>query len=106
MTKTTADGLTNVVSGLGTEKSKRSYNQFTYSALNSWHQLDAAYQTNWLAAQSVDVPSEDMTREWRDIKCADADDIRAEEDRLGIPTAVNEALCWARLFGGGGILML
>lgn len=104
--KSTSDGLTNVVSGLGTEKSKRSHNRFMYSALNDWQQLDACYQSNWLASQIVDVPSEDMTREWRDIKCADADDIRAEEDRLGIPTAVNEALCWARLFGGGGILML
>lgn len=105
-TRTAADGLVNVVSGLGTEKSKRSHNRFTYSALNDWQQLDACYSSNWLAAQIVDVPSEDMTREWRDIKCADADDIRAEEDRLGIPMAVNEALCWARLFGGGGILML
>ncbi|MGL5284182.1 MAG: DUF1073 domain-containing protein [Plesiomonas shigelloides] len=104
--RTMADGLVNVASGLGTEKSKRSYNRFTYALMNDWSQLDMAYQTNWLARQIVDVPAEDMTREWREIKCEEADIIRAEEDRLFIPSRTNEGLCWARLFGGAGMLML
>lgn len=102
----TTDGLVNVASGLGTNKAKRSHNTFTYSILNAWEQMDAAYQTSWLARQIVDVPAEDMTREWRTIKCDGADDIRAEEDRLQIPMDCNEALSWARLYGGGGILMI
>lgn len=100
------DGLVNVVSGLGTARTKRAHNKFTYSILNDWQSLDQAYQTNWLARQIVSVPAEDMTREWRAIKCDGAEEIRVEEDRLGIPMQVNEALEWARLFGGGGILML
>lgn len=102
----TTDGLVNVASGLGTNKAKRSHNTFTYSILNAWEQMDAAYQTSWLARQIVDVPAEDMTREWRTIKCDGADEIRAEEDRLQIPMDCNEALSWARLYGGGGILMI
>ena len=105
-TRTTADGLVNVVTGLGTAKSKRSYNTFEYASLTNWQQCDAAYQTNWLARQIVDVPAEDMTREWRELKCADADIIRAEEDRLRLQAMTQEALCWARLYGGGGVLML
>jgi len=101
-----SDGLVNVVSGLGTAKAKRSHNFFSYTQLNNWQQLDAAYQTNWLARQIVDVPAEDMCREWRTLKCNDADAIRVEEDRLMIPTMVQEAISWARLYGGGGILML
>lgn len=101
-----SDGLVNVVSGLGTAKAKRSHNFFSYAQLNNWQQLDAAYQTNWLARQIVDVPAEDMCREWRTLKCNDADAIRVEEDRLMIPTMVQEAISWARLYGGGGILML
>jgi phage-related protein (TIGR01555 family) len=104
--KQAADGLVNVASGLGTERAKRSHNTFQYSLLNNWQQLDAAYQTNWLARQIVDVPAEDMTREWRTIKCEAADDIRAEEDRLQVPMMVNNATTWARLYGGGGILMI
>lgn len=101
-----SDGLVNVVSGLGTAKAKRSHNQFTYGILGDWQSLDAAYQTNWLARQIVDVPAEDMTREWRTIKSDGADEVRAEEDRLLVPAMCSEAISWARLFGGAGILML
>ncbi|WP_432783713.1 DUF1073 domain-containing protein [Pseudomonas corrugata] len=104
--KATSDGLVNVVSGLGTDKAKRSHNQFQYGFLNDFQQLDAAYQTSWLARAIVDYPAEDMTREWRTLKCDDADIIRAEEDRLNLPAMVSEATSWARLYGGAGILML
>lgn len=100
------DGLQNVMSGLGTDKMKRSYNRFVYSAFNDLASLDAAYQTNWIARKIVDIPAEDMTREWRTIKCKDADRIRIEEDRFMLPVITNEAVSWARLYGGGGILML
>lgn len=104
--KSSSDGLVNVVSGLGTQKAKRSHNQFQYGFLNDFQQLDAAYQTSWLARAIVDYPAEDMTREWRTLKCDDADVIRAEEDRLQLPAMVSEATSWARLYGGAGILML
>lgn len=104
--KVTGDGLVNVVSGLGTGKDKRSHNHFQYGFLNDFQQLDAAYQSSWLARAIVDYPAEDMTREWRTIKCDHADDIRAEEDRLQVPALVSEATSWARLYGGSGILMI
>lgn len=102
----THDGLVNVVSGLGTWKAKRSHNMFTYANLGDWKSLDNAYQSNWLARQIVEIPAEDMCREWRTIKCNEADDIRIEEDRLMVAANVQEAVTWARLYGGGGILML
>lgn len=102
----TYDGLQNVVSGLGTLGAKRSHNTFQYAQLNNWQALDAAYQSNWLARQIVSIPSEDMCREWRTIKSADADTIRAEEDRLQLPMFTQEAVDWSRLYGGSGILML
>lgn len=102
----TDDSLVNVATGLGTAKSKRSYNKFTFSAMNNFGELDAAYQTNWLARQIVDIPAEDMTREWRTIKSSNAEDVRIEEDRLRVPQHVREALTWARLYGGAGMIML
>ena len=102
----TTDGLVNVVSGLGTWKSKRAHNFFTPAVFNDWVGLDNAYQTNWLARAIVDIPAEDMCREWRIIKSKDADIIRIEEDRLMLPMAVQEAATWGNLYGGGGILML
>jgi phage-related protein (TIGR01555 family) len=103
---TTLDGLTNVMTGLGTAKSKRSYNQWEYSALNDYSTLDACYQSNWIARKICDIPAEDMTREWRRIKCEGAEDIAALEQQLLVPNMVQEALTWARLYGGAGILMI
>lgn len=102
----TADSLQNVISGLGTDRSKRSYSQFSYDVLNGYQELEASYVSNWLAKAIVNYPADDMTREWRSIKCRDADDIRTEEDRLMVPHKVNEALTWSRLYGGAAILML
>ena len=104
--KGTVDGLANVVSGLGTSSSKRSHNQFVYDLLNSFAELDAAYQSNWIARQIVDIPASDMIREWRTIKSDDSEAIQQEEQRIGLQLACGEALSWARLFGGAGILML
>ena len=103
---TNLDGLTNVMTGLGTNKSKRSYNTWQYAVLNDWQQLDAAYQTNWIARKICDIPAEDMTREWRRIKCDGAEDIAALEQQLLLPNLVQEATSWARLYGGAGILMI
>ena len=104
--RTTGDGLVNVASGLGLSKSKRFHNKFTYGVLNDFAQLDAAYSSSWLARAIVDYPAEDMTREWRTIKCDGADEIRAEEDRLQVPALISEATSWARLYGGAGLLMI
>lgn len=106
ITKTAADGLQNVASGLGSNKSKRSHNQFVLDTLNDWGSLDAAYQTNWIARRIVDVPARDMTRNWRRIKSEGAEDIAAVEQALCIQQKVEEAVAWARLYGGSGILML
>lgn len=100
------DGLVNVASGLGTAKSKRSKNTFQYDMLNTWQQLDAAYQTNWIAQKIVDIPAEDATREWRRIKSDGAEDVVALENALDVQCKVQEALSWARLYGGAGILMV
>ncbi len=100
------DGLLNLMSGLGTSRSKRSGNCFIQDAQLNQNEMTAAYQTNWIARKIVDIPAEDMVREWRDIKSKDAEEIRAQEDALMMPQAVSEAMSWARLYGGGAILMV
>lgn len=101
------DGLVNVATGLGTSKSKGFHNQWQLESIfNHWEQLDAAYQSNWIARQICDVPAQDMTREWRSIKSDGAEEITQVEDDLHIHGMVQEALTWARLYGGSGMLML
>lgn len=100
------DGLVNVVSGLGGQNSKRAHNRWEYENLNSFQELDAAYQTNWISRAIVDTPARDLTREWRSVKSDGAEDIQALEQQLMIPQLVEEAVAWSRLFGGAGMLML
>lgn len=102
-----ADGLENLVTGMGTRQSKLTHSRFVYSnTLFDWGELEAAYRDNWLASAIVDIPADDMTREWRAIKCKDADAIRAEEDRVKLQSATNLANRWSRLYGGAAVLML
>lgn len=100
------DGLMNVVSGLGTSKSKRSHDCWEYDVFNNWEQLDACYQSNWIARKIVDTRAEDMTREWRKIKSQQAEEITSLEQELCVPIHFQDAEAWARLYGGAGILML
>lgn len=100
------DGLTNVVTGLGTSRSHGFHNNFAFDPIGNFAELDAAYQSNWLARQIVDVPADEMTREWRSFKCQDAEAIRIEEDRFDLRQVANDALSWARLYGGAAVLMV
>ena len=100
------DGLINVVSGLGGNNTKRANNRWELTTLNEYQQLEAAYQTNWIARGIVDIPARDITREWRSIKSEGAEDIEGLEKKLCIQQKVEEAIAWARLYGGSGLLML
>lgn len=101
------DGLTNLATGLGTSQSKTSHAFWDFEGLiSNWQQYEAAYQSSWLARNIIDTIPADITREWREIKCNAADDIRIEEDRVGVVTAFRDALRWARLYGGAGIVMI
>lgn len=100
------DGLENITTGMGTSRDNRVHDVWVYDLLNNFQQLDAAYQTNWIARQIVDVPARDMTREWRTIKSDDAEEIAQHEKELDIENQVQDAVSWARLFGGAGMLML
>ena len=104
--RTNLDGLTNIMVGLGTAKSKRSYNRWEYANLNDWGSLEAAYQSNWIARSIVDIPAQDMTREWRRIKSDGAELIEDCEKHLELALHVEDAIRWGRLYGGSGILML
>lgn len=103
----TNDGLVNVISGLGTAKSKTANNQWQMGLIGgNQYALEASYQSNWISQKIVDCRAEDMTRAWRRIKCEDAEMVTTIEDSLNVSSAVLEALKWARLFGGAGILMV
>lgn len=102
------DSLTNLVSGLGTERDKRHYNTFRIEPQNlyNWQELEAAYSTAWLARAVVDYPVDDATREWRAFTCDEATEIQRAEKRYRLQQHIQEGFKWARLYGGAVIIMV
>lgn len=101
----TGDSLQNLVAALGTSRDKRTHNQFIWDLVNHV-ELEAAYGSNWIATQIVNVPVDDGVREWRAFQLEEAAAIEAEEKRVNLKARFKEGRYWARLYGGGGILMI
>jgi phage-related protein (TIGR01555 family) len=100
------DGLSNVVTGLGTSADKNSYRGYVFMPLDP-SQAESAYRTSWLTRKIVDVPPQDMTRNWREwqAEAAQIEAIEAEEKRLGLKSKILRALILARLYGGGALIL-
>lgn len=101
----TSDSLSNLVANIGTNRDKRTHNRFGFQFVTPY-ELEAAYQSNWLARRIVDKPNEDALREWRTFSGKEAKKIAAEERRLGVQQKYLDACCWADLYGGAAMLMI
>jgi uncharacterized protein len=101
-----SDSLTNMMSGLGTDKDKLAHSHFRYNFLGRF-ELDALYSGDWCAGKIVDAPVDDMTREWRKWNGGPRHSAAmiGEEHRLNVRQQVNKALKLARLHGGSAILL-
>ncbi len=101
-------GLMNIVTGLGTGASKRTHGMWTFASLQTnFREYEAAYQTSGIVRRVIDTIAEDVTREWREVKTkSDTQAILAEESRLQYVATVRDALRWARLYGGVGVVMM
>ena len=100
------DSLRNLMTGLGTGRSKLGNTFFTRSALSDYATVESAYSCNWVAASVVDIPALDATREWRTIQSDGAEEIAAYEQQLLMQHKVQKALQWSRVYGGAGIIMI
>lgn len=103
---TVNDSLTNLMSGLGTERDKTIHASYTLRQLGK-NDIDNAYRGDWIARKIVDIPAKDATREWRSWQ-AEADQItliEAEEKRVKLQDRVKRALILARAYGGSAIVI-
>lgn len=110
MNVSATDGLANVVAGLGTERDKGSYTHYALSQALPSSELEAMYRSSWLSKRIVNVVADDMTREWRQHvfdseKATEQLAVENTEKRLQVKAKVNEAIRWARLYGGAGIII-
>lgn len=105
-TATTKDGFTNFTArmGLGAQNvlsdSTYIFNPLTRNRMK----LEAMYRGSWIVGAAVDAIAEDMTRAGISIK-GDIDpeqieQMQAQMTRLGVWSALLEAIKWGRLYGG------
>lgn len=98
-----ADGLENIVSGLGGEKDKAEHNRWTFSNKNAdYPQLMNRFREDWVSQKVCTVIPQDMTRKWRHI---DSEEGRLADKKLRIRHLFREAYQWARLYGTSFVLL-
>ena len=106
MNMNATDGLQNVVAELGTPKDKAS--AWTYAVRHQSNiELENIYRSSWLGRKIVDVPVDDMTRNWRTWHADSGlvDRIEAAERKFDVRAKMSEALRWARLFGASALII-
>ena len=107
---TRKDGWQNLVTGLGTKRDKRMHTTFGGAPIwQSGQILDELYAGDDMIARIVDLPAQEMTREWLELHVGDGPDIakamlqRLED--LDLQAKTDEALTWARLHGGALMIL-
>lgn len=99
------DSLRNIVSGMGTSVDK-SQHRFWHHVPMDMAQIEAAYRSSWLMRKIVDLPCDDMTREWRvwELEPAEVARIEALERDKQIHEQLLAGLTYGRL-GGGAVFI-
>lgn len=111
--KTTNDSYQNMATNLGVagKDSRMSGSLGHNNILNSNDRgsLEAIYQNEWIA-KAIDIVPMDMVREWRktlsqELSAGDHIKFKKTEMKLSLRKKVQEALKWARLYGGSAIIL-
>ena len=105
----TNDSLRNLQANLNTTKDKRYYSTFVERVLDR-SELESMYASDWISRKVVDIPVDDMLRNWRILsspstKQDDLEAIQSAEDSLQLRQKLNEAMKWSRLYGGAVIIL-
>ncbi|WJN63816.1 portal protein [Erwinia phage Calisson] len=98
-----ADGLENVISGMGGEKDKSVFNRWNFSNKNAdYRELMVRFREDWVSQKVCTIVPQDMTRNWRKINTPEGQ----EADKLlKIRKLCREAYQWARLYGTSFIML-
>lgn len=109
------NSLASVVASAQMQSNLTSFNPIInnniYAPLSiNWQILTYMYKTHGIIQTAIDMPVLDALRGGVDIHSAemDVDDIKELNDEMeenGILEAVGEAMIWARLYGGGAIII-
>ena len=101
------DKLSNVAANLGTNRDKQSYTTWTQDRIGK-EVLEALYSSDWAAGKIVDIPVQDMLRNWRCFPTLESEESKRLSDaekKLGVKPKLSEAMKTGRLYGGSIVIM-
>lgn len=95
------DGWLNVLTGLGSRNKDRSLNYY-YAADHVLDQttLDALYRSNGFGKRIVDLPVNEMVRQWIEISGDPDNHIVGHMESIEAKSKIRDLLRWSRLYGG------
>ena len=103
------DGYSNPAASIGMDSHLMAAGGFVRSGLSN-EELTTAYLENWLAKRIIDVPSEDMTRNWYTLSTEksqkELEKLRKLEATHSVKQEITNAIRWARLYGGAIAIMI
>lgn len=98
-----ADGLENVISGMGGDKDKSTFNRWAFANKNAnYRELMTRFREDWVSQKVCTIVPQDMTRTWRKI---DSEEGRNADKKMKIRKLFREAYQWARLYGTSFVLL-
>lgn len=105
------DGYINLPASLGEASPLQSSGDYVRNNITSQYELlTVLYRENWIAKRIIDMPCEDMTREWysisTELKQNLIDKIKKIEAKHNVKAEITSALKWARLYGGSLALIV
>src|SRR5579884_2971049 len=102
-----ADGWQNILTGLGMGNDKRSYVSLVYRRLVEID-VETLYAGDDISARVIDLLPDHGIRKWIDLQGFDEKKELAIQEKLSAIEAkkkVLQALKWARMYGGAGLLI-
>ena len=100
------DGWANILTGYGLASTdKRMSTKFVMEETLDSETLLSIYRGDGLGRRMIDVPVDDMVRNWFRIEADSENKVVNYLDKLSTPKYIKSALRWADLFGGSLIFM-
>lgn len=101
-----SDGWTNILTGLG-QRARDKKESGVFKMCRTWFQteLDELYRADGLARVVVDTVADEMIRQGWEVEGDEEDYISGQMDELHAYSKLSDLIKWARLYGGGILVM-
>jgi phage-related protein (TIGR01555 family) len=99
------DSLKNLMTGMGTDRDKRTYTTFKRKTQGDVGTIDTVVVDDDIIHNIVFIPAKDMTREWIDLQGEIGSQVEKELQRIKAQRAFYEAIAWQRAYGSSLIVV-